>query len=148
MFATVFCRFAALSTTMPSQAAESTTTESQTTTVDVKLTGHIRTAVGEPGFEYTFEGDTLREFLDQFFEEYDVQDLVLAETEDDATAPGWAPTPEDLPGTWKKNPEGEQTRAYARVLVNGRFNEHNEGFDTTLADGDRVALVYPFMFCV
>lgn len=135
---------------MTSQAAQSTEvdTETQTTTVDVKLTGHVRTAVGRPGMEYEFEGDTLREFLDQFFQDYDVQDLVIAETEDDATAPGWAPTPDELPGTWKKNPEGEQTRAYARVLVNGRFNEHNQGFDTTVEDGDRVALVYPFMFCV
>lgn len=133
---------------MPSQAARSTEADTRTTTVDVKLTGHVRTAIGKPGMVYEFEGDTLREFLDQFFQDYDVQDLVMAETEDDATAPGWAPTPDELPGTWKKNPEGEQTRAYARVLVNGRFNEHNQGFDTTLEDGDRVALVYPFMFCV
>ena len=133
---------------MTSQAAETTETESHTTTVDVKLTGHIRTAVGEPGMQYEFRGHTLREFLDQFFEDYDVQHLVMAETEADATAPGWAPTPDELPGTWKKNPEGEQTRAYARVMVNGRFNEHIDGLDTRLADGDRVALVYPFMFCV
>lgn len=133
---------------MTSRAAGSTAVEAQTTTVDVKLTGHVRTAVGEPGMEFTFEGDTLREFLEAFFETYDVQNLVIAETEDDATAPGWAPAPDELPGTWKKNPEGEQTRAYARVLVNGRFNEHNQGFDTRLEDGDRVALVYPFMFCV
>lgn len=133
---------------MTSQAAETTDAESRSTTVDVKLTGHVRTAVGEPGMAFTFEGDTLREFLDQFFAEYDVQDLVMAETEADATAPGWAPRPEELPGTWKKNPEGEQTRAYARVMVNGRFNEHWAGLDTELEDGDRVALVYPFMFCV
>lgn len=133
---------------MTSQAAEATETDRATTTVDVKFTGHVRTAIGTPGVEYAFEGDTLREFLDQFFAEYDVQDLVMAETEAEATAPGWAPTPDELPGTWKKNPEGEQTRAYARVLVNGRFNEHWDGLDTTLEDGDRVALVYPFMFCV
>lgn len=133
---------------MTSQTADQTHTADRQTTVDVNLTGHVRTAVGEPGFEFTFEGETLRAFLDQFFTEYDVQDIVMAETEADATAPGWAPTPEELPGTWKKNPEGEQTRAYARVLVNGRFNEHFDGLDTELEDGDRVALVYPFMFCV
>jgi len=32
-------------------------------------------------------------------------------------------------------------------LVNGRFNENENGFDTTLEDGDRAALVYLFMFC-
>lgn len=133
---------------MTSTAAESTESGQETTTVEVKLTGHVRTAIGQPGMTYEFEGDTLREFLDQFFGEYDVQDLVMAETEAEATAPGWAPRPDELPGTWKKNPEGEQTRAYARVMVNGRFNEHFDGLDTELDDGDRVALVYPFMFCV
>ncbi|PSP64066.1 pterin cluster protein, partial [Halobacteriales archaeon QH_8_64_26] len=39
------------------------------------------------------------------------------------------------------------TRAYARVAVNGRFNENLEGLDTELEAGDRVALMYPFMFC-
>lgn len=150
MFAVEYCRSDTVVPVMTSHAVQSAAADgdTETTTVDVTLTGHVRTAVGEPGMTYEFEGDTLRGFLDQFFQDYDVQDLVMAETEDDATAPGWAPTPDELPGTWKKNPEGEQTRAYARVLVNGRFNEHNEGFDTTLEDGDRVALVYPFMFCV
>lgn len=122
-------------------------TEPRTTTVEVRCTGHVRDAVGVPSLEFTFEGETLREFLAAFFDEYDVADLLLAETEAEATTRGWA-TVDDLPGTWRKNPEGEQTRAYARVCVNGRFNEHLDGLDTTLADGDRVALIYPFMFCV
>jgi molybdopterin converting factor small subunit len=33
------------------------------------------------------------------------------------------------------------------VLVNGKFNEHLGGFDTELTEDDRVALVYPFMYC-
>jgi len=33
------------------------------------------------------------------------------------------------------------------VPVDGRFNEHRDGFDTPLSDGDRVALVSPFVFC-
>lgn len=118
------------------------------TTVTVRCTGHVRSAVGTHELEYTFEGSTLRAFLGALFEEYPNLDrMLLAETEAEATHRGWAPTPEELPGTWRKNPDGEQTRAYARVLVNGRFNEHQEGFDTVLSDGDRVALVYPFMFC-
>jgi molybdopterin converting factor small subunit len=108
------------------------------TTVTVKPTGHVRTAIGEPRLDFTFEGDTLREFLAAFFDEYDVEDMLIAETEADASTEG----------TWRKNPEGEQTRAYARVVVNGQFNEHLDGLDTELDDGDRVALMYPFMFCL
>ncbi|MDZ5811874.1 MoaD/ThiS family protein [Halorubrum sp. AD140] len=128
-----------------SESASDAETE---TTVTVRCTGHVRTELGRYEFEYAFAGDTLREFLDELFDDYpELQDMLIAETEADATHSGWAPTPEELPGTWTKNPVGEQTMAYARILVNGRFNENEEGFDTTLADGDRVALVYPFMFC-
>ena len=117
------------------------------TTVTVRCTGHIRDVVGMYELEFTFAGDRLRDFLEAFFEVHDVEELLIAETEADATAHGWAPAPDDLPGTWQKNPEGEQTRTYARVCINGRFNEHYEGFETKLEDGDRVALIYPFMFC-
>jgi molybdopterin converting factor small subunit len=116
------------------------------TTVTVRCTGHVRTAVGEPQLEFTFEGDTLREFLDAFFAEYDVADLIIAETEAEATTEGWADV-QELPGSWRKNPEGEQTRAFARVAIDGRFNEHLDGLATKLADGDRVSLMYPFIFC-
>ncbi len=126
-----------------------TAEEPPETTVTVRCTGHVRTELdGTYEFEYTFAGDTLRDFLDALFEDYpELQDLLIAETEADATHSGWAPTPEELPGTWTKNPVGEQTIAYARILVNGRFNENERGFDTELEAGDRVALVYPFMFC-
>ncbi|MFC6938682.1 MoaD/ThiS family protein [Salinirubellus sp. GCM10025818] len=120
-----------------------------TTTVDVKATGHVRTALSEHRFEFTFEGSTLREFLEAFLAEYDVADLLIAETEAEASTEGWARVPDldALPGRWVDNPEGEQTRPYARVLVNGRFNELLDGFDTELEDGDRVALVNPFIYC-
>jgi hypothetical protein len=74
--------------------------------------------------------------------------MPIAETESEASRHGWAPYEEDLPGTWEKIPDGEQTRAFARVTVNGPFNEHRDGLGTVLADGDRVALIYPFVFCV
>ena len=118
------------------------------TTVDVRCTGHVRTAVGTGQLTYTFEGDTLRAFLDAFFADYDVRELLIAETEAEATTQGWAPEMEELPGNnYAKNPEGEQTRVYARVTVNGTFNEHLDGLDTELADGDRVGLLYPFIYC-
>ncbi|MDS0242122.1 MULTISPECIES: MoaD/ThiS family protein [unclassified Haloferax] len=125
----------------------SSTTEPAETTVEVKLTGHVRSAAGTHRTEFTFEGETLRAFLDAFFAAYDVRDLVIAEREADATTRGWARV-DRPPGTWRKNPEGEQTRPYARVLVNGVFNENLDGFDTRLEDGDRVALMKPFLFCL
>lgn len=121
--------------------------DAATTTVTVRCTGHVRDAVGTHELEFTFEGDRLRDFLESFFDEYDLEDMLIAETEADATHSGWAPVPDDLPGTWRKNPEGEQTRPYARVCINGRFNEHRGGFEAELTEGDRVALIYPFMFC-
>ncbi|MDS0477496.1 pterin cluster protein [Natrinema sp. 1APR25-10V2] len=121
--------------------------DEETTTVTVRCTGHVRDAVGTHELEFTFEGTTLRAFLEDFFDEYELEGMLIAETEADATHSGWAPVPDDLPGTWRKNPEGEQTRPYARVCINGRFNEHLEGFETTLTGDDRVALIYPFMFC-
>ncbi|AFO58601.1 MoaD/ThiS family protein [Natrinema sp. J7-2] len=117
------------------------------TTVTVRCTGHVRTAIGRHELEFTFAGTRLRDFLEAFFAEYELADMLIAETEADATHSGWAPVPDDLPGTWRKNPEGEQTRPYARVCVNGRFNEHLNGFETKLTDDDRVALLYPFLFC-
>jgi len=129
---------------MSSAAQETETAE---TTVTVKCTGHVRTEVGQSELSYSFEGDTLWDFLDAFCDSHDVEDMLVAETEEEATTDGWATVPDELPGTWEKNPEGEQTRAYARVVVNGTFNEHLDGFDTKLEDGDRVALMYPFIFC-
>jgi len=129
------------------ESETSTTEQSETTTVRVHCTGHVRSAVGQPKLEYTFEGSTLRAFLDSFFEAYDVAELLIAETEDEAAAHGWVRSNGDPPGTWNKNPEGEQTRAFARVAVNGRFNEHLDGLDTELEDDDRVSLMYPFMYC-
>ncbi len=129
-----------------SARSNAVTEPSDETTVEVRCTGHVRSAVGTPRLSFTFEGATLRAFLDAFFAEYDVQELLIAETEADATTQGWV-TMDDLPGTWQKNPEGEQIRAYARVAINGTFNEHLDGLDTRLRDGDRVALMYPFIYC-
>ncbi|MGQ3414182.1 pterin cluster protein [Natrinema sp. LN54] len=134
-------------TTADRPSAPVTDRDAATTTVTVRCTGHVRDAVGAHELEFTFEGDRLRDFLESFFDEYDLEEMLIAETEADATHSGWAPVPDDLPGTWRKNPEGEQTRPYARVCINGRFNEHLGGFEAELVDGDRVALIYPFMFC-
>lgn len=117
------------------------------TTVTVRCTGLVYESVGRTGFEFTFEGSTLTDFLEAFFAEYGVEDLVLAKEADDEVASGWATPPDELPGTWNRNPEGERVRRYARVTVNGRFNEHLDGFRTQLEDGDRIGLMYPFVYC-
>jgi molybdopterin converting factor small subunit len=132
----------------------STTTEpdvesqGKTTTVALHATGHVRGRMDQPHQEFTFEGDTLRALLERLFDEQpELAEMLVAETEAEATTRGWAEPPENLPGKWHKNPEGEQTKPYARVLINGKFNEVLEDFDTEIEDGDRVSLVYPFIFC-
>jgi len=149
MFAHSFSDGDTLSIGVMSTTTESeSTAERTTTTVHLRATGHVRDAMETPHQEFTFEGDTLRDLLEAFFEERpDLAEMLIAETEAEATTAGWARPPENLPGTWHKNPEGEQTKPYARVLVNGKFNEVLDGFDTRIEDGDRVSFVYPFIFC-
>ncbi|AOW80294.1 hypothetical protein HTSR_1114 [Halodesulfurarchaeum formicicum] len=119
----------------------------KTTTVTVRCTGHVRDAVGAHELTYSFPGDTLGDFLSAFFEEYDVEELVLATTPEEETTDGWADPPEKLPGTWRKNPPGERTRRFARITINGTFNVHLDGFRTKLEAEDRVAMMNPFVFC-
>lgn len=130
------------------QTTESPTNAELETTVEVRCTGHVRSAVGTGELTFSFGGEDLRAFLEAFFDEHDVRDMILAETEAEATARGWAPKRDEYPGVWRKNPPGDQTRRYVRVTVNGVFNEHLDGLDTRLEAGDRVALMYPFVFCV
>lgn len=127
---------------------DASTNQSQATTVSVTCTGKVRTAVGSGNLTYTFHGRTLRAFLESFFSTYQIRDLIMAESTADERAPGWAPPPTELPGRWAANPPGERTRRYARVTVNGRFNEHLNGLDTVLSDGDRIGLLNPFVYCV
>ncbi|MFB6196295.1 MAG: pterin cluster protein [Haloplanus sp.] len=132
---------------MSTTEAESST-EHDTTTVALHATGHVRAEMEEPHQQFTFEGDTLRDLLEAVFDERpDLAEMLIAETDAEASTDGWAKPPENLPGTWHKNPEGEQTKPFARVLVNGKFNEVLDGFDTKIEDGDRVSFVYPFIFC-
>ena len=120
-----------------------------TTTVDVRATGHVRDALGTPQLSFTFEGSTLREFVEAFFAEHDVRELVIAETESESATRGWAPIDgDDVPGELSKNPDGERTRSYARILINGTLNENLDGFDTELSEKDSVVMVNPLVFCV
>ena len=117
------------------------------TTVDLKTTGHVRREPGDHRFEFTFEGDTLRAFLGTLLDERPALDgMLVAETGAEASTDGWTEV-EELPGDRAKSPEGEQTRPHVRVAINGTFNEHLDGSDTTLGGGDRVAPIYPFVCC-
>lgn len=119
-----------------------------TTTVTVRCTGDVREAVGTHECEFAFEGSTLRDCLDAFFEVHpDVEALVMARAPEDAATSGWAPTAGPPPGTWRANDPDDRPRTYARVTIDGRFNEHLGGLDAELDDGARVGLLYPFIFC-
>jgi len=89
------------------EPAESDGKQVESTTVEIRCTDHVRDAVGTSGFTYEFEGDTLRALLAAVFEEYPIEDMLIAETEKDATTEGWAPEFGELPGSnYAKNPEG------------------------------------------
>lgn len=97
------------------------------TTVTVRCTGHVREAVGQHELTFTFTGTRLREFLESFFDAYDVEEMLIAETEADATAHGWAPVPDDLPGTWRKNPKANRPGVDLRSHVSptlGNVSRH------------------------
>ncbi|WP_254830097.1 MoaD/ThiS family protein [Haloglomus salinum] len=116
--------------------AEGTTT-AQTTTVDVRACGRFRRQFDENRFEFTFEGDTLREFVGALLgERPELADLLIGETrhEDDA---GWTDIRDDL---------GAGKRPFVRVMVNGTFNEYRGGAEAELSDGDRIELVEPLTY--
>lgn len=116
------------------EAAAEATTAAQTTTVEVCACGRFRREFDENRFEYTFEGNTLREFVGALLgERPELADLLIGETrrEDEA---GWTDLQDDL---------AEGKRPFVRVMINGTFNEYRGGADAELSDGDRVELVEP-----
>ena len=63
----------------------------------------------EPPAQESDEGETLREFLAAFCQEYDVRDMLIAETESEATTEGWAPELGGLPGeNYAKTPRASR----------------------------------------
>lgn len=126
---------ASLSDTPPADAREETATETtQTTTVDVRAVGRFRRRFDETRFEFTFEGDTLREFVGALLAEHPgIADLLIGETRrnDDA---GWTDLQDEV---------GEDRRPFVRAMIDGTFNEYRGGAEAELSDGDRVELVEP-----
>lgn len=107
---------------------------SEPTTVDVRAVGKLRHELDEERFEFTFQGDTLREFVGAILAVHPgLEDHLVGETRRDDGG-GWTDLRDDGEG---------RTRPYVRAMVNGTFNEFLDGADTDLAAGDEVELVYP-----
>jgi molybdopterin converting factor small subunit len=111
--------------------AEGAVTE---TTVRLRACGRFRRPFDEPRTEFTFEGDSLREFVGALLgRRPELTDLLVGETDRGEDA-GW---------TELRDATGDAGRPFVRVMVNGTFNECLDGADTELSDGDRVELVEP-----
>jgi molybdopterin converting factor small subunit len=118
--------------------------EPATTTVAVRARGRFRREFDDTRFEFTFTGDTLREFVGALLAERpELADRLIGETrrEDGTTAgstreddAGWTDLQDDL---------AEGKRPFVRVMIDGTFNEYRGGADAELTDGDRVELVEP-----
>ncbi|SDK19622.1 hypothetical protein [Natronorubrum texcoconense] len=117
-----------------------------TTTVDVRCTGRVRERVGSHELEFTFAGDRLRTFLAAFAATYDLEAFfaVDPEREPHPMARVWARPPGEFPG-WRP-PDGDRSRPYGRICLDGQFSDNLDGLETRLEDGDRIALLYPFLF--
>lgn len=120
---------------LPGAEAEAEeTTAAPTTTVEVHACGRFRREFDETRFEFTFEGDTLRDFVGALLgKRPELADRLIGETrrEDDA---GWTGLQDDL---------AEGKRPFVRAMINGTFNEYHGGAGAELSDGDRVELVEP-----
>ncbi|WP_436343531.1 pterin cluster protein [Natronorubrum sp. FCH18a] len=116
------------------------------TTVTVRCTGHVRDAVGSRELEFAVASDRLRTFLAAFAATYDLEAFfdVDLERESDPMARLWARPAGEFPG-WRP-PDDDRCRPYGRICLNGQFSVHFDGLESRLEDGDRIALLYPFLF--
>ena len=87
--------------------------------VNLKFTGLVRKRMGVNQMEYAFDGSSLAELLEAFFNRYDIQDLILDENG------------EILP--------------YSRIVVNGRFSYLVGNMETPIQDGDLVVFIRPYV---
>lgn len=86
--------------------------------VTVRFLSIARLRAGTSGAELSFSENKLGDVVQEIVKRYDIADIILTE-------------------------DGE-VRPWARVLVNGRSQEFLGGLDTRLAEGDRIALIYPY----
>ncbi len=88
--------------------------------VRIKFTGDLYSRVGTFGATVDFQGGNLREFAELVFRRYDIRDAMLD-------------------GRGHLFPR-------ARILVNGRYIELLQSWDTPIRDGDTVAFMMPGTF--
>ena len=86
--------------------------------VTVRFMGIARLRAGTRDVELSFQSNRLRDVIQEIVRRYGVADIILTE-------------------------EGE-VRPWARVFVNGRSQELLGGLDTSLSEGDRIALAFPY----
>ncbi len=86
--------------------------------VTLKFTGNLHARMGAFDTDFSFEGNRLGDLLNDVTARYNVRDLLLD--------------------------EHGGIKPYARVLVNGRFSDLLQGWDTPVRDGDTVVLIHPY----
>lgn len=85
------------------------------TRVTIKFTSHFRKRLGQAMTEFTFEGNTLRQFIPALLEQYEIEDLLFK--------------------------DGER-RPNVRVVIDGRYSYLLGGQDAPIPNGAIVVLVY------
>jgi len=88
------------------------------TRVTLKFTSHFRERVGQSETDFSFNGSTLREFIDAVLRDYDIADLLLDQGE---------------------------LKPYVRVAIDGRFSHFVGGWDATVPNGATVVLIHSYV---
>lgn len=84
------------------------------TRVSLRFTTDLRTRLEQRRVEFTYEGKTVREFLNAVSKQFDVSDLLMA---------------------------GEEPLPFVQVIINGRFSYTVGGLDARIPDGATVTLI-------
>lgn len=87
--------------------------------VQLKFTGLVRSRMGFDSMKFEFDGSTLADLLSAFFEQHEIDDLLLDEK--GAILP------------------------YSRVVINGRFSYLVGDMDAPVNEGDNVVLIRPYV---
>lgn len=90
----------------------------QPTNVSLKFTSHFRARVGISNTEFTFKGNTLREFTPALLEQFDIADMMM---------------------------EGDELKPHVRVVINGRFSYLLGGWDAQIPAGATVVLLHSYV---
>jgi molybdopterin synthase sulfur carrier subunit len=87
------------------------------TSVSLKFTSHFRARVGMSNTEFTYNGNSLREFIPALLEQFDIAHMLM---------------------------EGDELNPHVRVVINGRFSYLVGGWDAQIPDGATVVLLQSY----